>query len=276
MTDKTLAGKTACVTGSSRGIGRVVAEHLASLGARVAIHGTTPTSTRQLGEGESLAAEADKIALAHDVDVLAVHGDLTDPQAVARVVGEIRAAYGQIDILVTVAGGDIGHRGVGAPQAGKPEHNDALGISFEDFRVVLDRNFTTCFLCCREVVPEMIARKAGRIVTFGSMSALKGIPGAVIYSAAKAAVHQYTRCLAVQLRPHNVTANCVAPGDILTARWKASRPYDASMTVTDGTLERYGQPTEIAQVVGFLVSDAASYITGQVIRVDGGTQCWPA
>jgi len=277
MTDcKTLTGKTAWVTGSSRGIGRAVAEHLASLGARVAIHGTTPTSTRQLGEGESLAAEADSIARAHGVDVLPVHGDLTDPEAVQRIVGEIRAVYGQIDILVTVAGGDIGHKGVEAPQAGKPEHNDALGISLEDFRVVLDRNFATCFLCCREVAPEMMARKAGRIVTFGTMSALKGITQAVIYASAKAAVHQYTRCLAAQLRPYNVTANCVAPGDILTARWKASRSYDESMTVTGGTLERYGQPIEIAQVVGFLVSDAASYITGQVIRVDGGTQCWPA
>jgi len=276
MTEKTLSGKNAWVTGSSRGIGRVVAEHLASLGARVAIHGTTDASPRRLGEGESLAAEADKIAQAHGVQVLPVHGDLTDPETVARIVGQIRAAFDRIDILVTAAGGDIGHQGVEAPQAGKPEHNDALGIALEDYRVVLDRNLTTCFLCCREVAPEMMARKAGRIVTFGTMSALKGVSTAVIYSAAKAAVHQYTRCLAVQLRPYNVTVNSVAPGDILTARWKASRPFDASMTVTDGTLERYGQPIEIARVVGFLVSDAASYITGQVIRVDGGTQCWPA
>jgi len=274
--DKTLLSKTAWVTGSSRGIGRVVAEHLASLGARVAIHGTTPTSTRQLGEGESLAAEADKIARAQGVDVLPVHGDLTEPEAVARIVQEIHAAFERIDILVTVAGGDIGHRGVSAPQAGKPEHNDAIGISFEDYRVVLDRNLTTCFLCCREVAPEMMARKAGRIVTIGTMSALKGIPQSVIYSAAKAAVHQYTRCLAVQLRPYNVTANCIAPGDILTARWKASRALDPALAVTEGTLERYGQPIEIARLVGFVASDAASYLTGQVLRVDGGTQCWPA
>ncbi len=273
---KTLAGKTAWVTGSSRGIGRVVAEHLASLGARVALHGTTPTSTRQLGEGESLAAEAKKIARAQGVEVLPVHGDLTDPVVVTRIVGDIRAAFGQIDILVTAAGGDIGHRGVEAPQAGKPEHNDALGISYEDYRVVLDRNFTTCFLSCKEVAPEMMARRAGRIITFGSMSALKGIPQSVIYSAAKAAVQQYTRCLAVQMRPYNVTVNCIAPGDILTARWKASRPVDPALAATGGTLERYGQPIEIAQVVGFVASDAASYLTGQVLRVDGGTQCWPA
>lgn len=277
MTDgKTLAGRMAWVTGSSRGIGRVVAEHLASLGACVAIHGTTPASPRQLGEGGSLADEADKIARAHGVEVLPVHGDLTDPLAVTRIVSEIHAAFDRIDILVTVAGGDIGRRGVEAPNAGKPERNDAVGVSFEDYRVVLDRNLTTCFLCCKEVAPEMMARKAGRIITFGSMSALKGIPQSVVYSAAKAAVQQYTRCLAVQLRPYNITANCIAPGDILTARWKASRPVDPSLDLRDGTLERYGQPIEIARVVGFIASDAASYITGQVLRVDGGTQCWPA
>ena len=103
-----LENRVAWVTGSSRGIGRVVAEHLASLGARVAVHGTTPTSTRQLGEAESLDAVATEIAATHGTDVLAVHGDLTDVDTVARNVREIRDRFGRIDILVNNAGGDNG------------------------------------------------------------------------------------------------------------------------------------------------------------------------
>jgi 3-oxoacyl-[acyl-carrier protein] reductase len=195
---------------------------------------------------------------------------------VQRCSAQIREAFGQIDILVNCAGGDIGHRGVNAPLAGKPEHNDGIAISVEDIETVLNRNLMTCILCCREVAPEMIARKAGRIINIGSISGLKGIPQSVIYATAKAAVHHYSRCLAAQLRPHNVTVNVIAPGDIITARWKASRTWDEALMVEGGTLERYGQPLEVARAVGFLASDDASYISGQVLRVDGGVQCWPA
>src|SRR5438477_8120030 len=104
---ESLAGKVALVTGSSRGIGRVIAEHLAGLGARVAVHGTTPTSSRAFGEADSLAAVAGEIAARHGREVLAVHGDLTDSAAAGRIVDEVRAAYGQIDVLVNNAGGNI-------------------------------------------------------------------------------------------------------------------------------------------------------------------------
>ena len=160
--------------------------------------------------------------------------------------------------------------------AGKPLSNDAVFIALEDVRTVLDRNIITCILCCREVAPEMIARRAGWIVNIGSVGGLWGHDQGAIYSSAKAAVHEYTRCLAAQLRPDNVYANVIAPGLIMTPRIEASRPIDKAKKLTGGTLERYGWPIEIARAVEFLVTRDSSYVTGQVLRVDGGIQLWPA
>ena len=271
-----LAGKVAWVTGSSRGIGRVVAGHLAGLGARVAIHGTTPTSTRAFGEADSLQAVASEIAEGVPGEVFAVHGDLTDEATVQGLCRQIRARFGQIDILVNNAGGDIGSQGTMGANAGKPAANDAIGVSLADIRAVLDRNVMTCLLPCREVAPEMVQRNQGWIVNIGSIAGLYGHPGEVIYGMAKAAVHEYTRCLAAQLRPHNVHVNAIAPGEIVTPRFLASRVPDDSRRVEDGTLTRYGRPIEVARTVEFLVTGGSSYISGQVLRVDGGAQLWPA
>jgi len=270
-------GRVAWVTGSSRGIGRVVATHLAQLGASVAIHGTSPTSTRAYGEGNSLADVVREVeSEVPGARVMAVHGDLTDDAVVASVASEIQSQFGDIDILVNNAGGDIGAQGTMGENAGKPIANDGIDISVADIRSVMDRNLMTCILCCREVAAGMRARKRGWIVNIGSIAGLGGNASSVIYSTSKAAVHEYTRCLAAQLRRDNVYVNAIAPGEIITARFLASRETDERRKVEDGTLTRYGWPMEIARSVEFLASGDSSYITGQVIRVDGGAQLWPA
>lgn len=273
---KTLSEKVAWITGSSRGIGKTIAELFAAKGARVVIHGSRPDSAQVFGEGESLKDNAAEIERTHGTPCLAVTGDLTDYGVVQNIVSEIGESMGPIDILVNCAGGDIGSKGVKAELAGKPEGNDALAISELDIKTVMDRNFLTCVLCCKAVVPEMMRRKRGKVINIGSIAALTGIPGSTIYASAKAAVHEYSRCLAVQLRPYDIAVNVVAPGDTVTERFLASRETEEAKKVRSGTLDRYGWPQEIAAAVEFLASDASSFITGQVLRVDGGSQCWPA
>ena len=219
---------------------------------------------------------AKAIAAEQRVDVLPVHGDLSDESTVKTVAIQIRERFGPIDIVVNNAGGDIGSQRTLGAGGGKPAKNDAVFISVEDIKTVFSRNLMTCILVCREVAPEMMDRRCGSIINIGSTDGLFGVEQTAIYATAKAAVHEYTRCRALLLRPYNVRANAIAPGDFVTPRWAATRTPDPTLMVEGGTLIRYGRPIEIARVVEFLASEAGSFISGQVICVDGGLQCWPA
>lgn len=274
--EQKFAGKVALVTGSSRGLGRVVAAHLAERGAKVVVHGSSPYSARAFNEADSLAAVAEMITAQTGAETLPVHGDVSDEAAVERIVAEVRSHFGQIDLLVNSAGGDIGAGGTVGPGGGKPQPNDAVFIPMADVRAVIERNLMSCILMCRAVAPEMMTRRAGRIVNISSVAGSIGREEGAIYCVAKAGVTHYTRCLAAQLRPFNVAANVVAPGPIITPRFVATRPIDEKKMVEGGTLERYGWPREIANAVEFFLADATTFVTGQLMRVDGGIQLWPA
>jgi 3-oxoacyl-[acyl-carrier protein] reductase len=272
--EKPLAGRTAWVTGSSRGLGRVMATRLCSLGAAVAVHGTRFDSPKSFGEGASMEQVARDVAAEAGGVAVPVWGDVTDEAEVARMAGEVRGRLGRIDVLVTCAGGDIGASGTGVGRGGRPSPDDCIGIPLADVRAVLDRNLLSCILCCRAVAPEMMARKDGRIITIGSIAGTFGRDDGALYAVAKAAVHEYTRCLAVQLRPYNIPVNCVAPGGTVTNRFLVIHEIEQEKLVEEGTLVRYGRPREVADVVAFLAGDGGRFISGQVIRVDGGSQCW--
>src|SRR5206468_9050912 len=165
----------------------------------------------------------------------AVWGDVTDEGEVKRIARGIRETWGKIDVLVANAGGDIGAGGTGVGRGGRPSPDDAVGIPLADIRAVLDRNLLSCILCCREVAPEMMAQKSGRIITIGSIAGCFGRDDGVIYSVAKAGVHEYTRCLAAQLRPYNIPVNCIAPGGTVTNRFLVIHDIDQSKLVEEGT-----------------------------------------
>ena len=266
---RSLTGKVALVTGAGRGLGRAFAERLASLGADVAVHGMRENGPAEYGEGTTLTAVAEAVAAEYGVRTVRVLGDLTKGDDIERIIETTSRSLGPIDILVHNAGGDI------AAAGGKPDPNDAVGIREEDVRAVLDRNLLATILTCQAVARGMMERRSGRIVTIGSVAAFKGRTQGSIYAVAKAGMTHYTRCLADQLRPYDINVNCIAPGDTRTGRFMGTRAVDQARMVETGTLDRIATIDEVARVVEVFAGPLGAFVSGQVLRVDGGGQCWP-
>ena len=270
MAGRCLEGKCAIVTGAGRGLGRAFAEHLAALGANIVVHGMRENGPSEYGGTQTLTEVAAEIARRHEVKTLKILADLTKTEEIDGLIARALSAFGKIDILVHNAGGDI------AAAGGKPDPNDVVHIKQEDVRAVIDRNLLSTIFVCQRVAQEMMKERAGRIVTIGSVAAFKGRTNASIYATAKAGAMHFTRCLADQMRPYNVTVNTIAPGDTRTERFLATRAVDPARLVEEGTLDRIATVDEVARVVEFFAGPMGAFVSGQVVRVDGGGQAWPA
>lgn len=259
MNDQVLSGRVALITGSSRGLGRHYALYLARHGADVAIHDVNAKAAARFGEAESgddVAAEIRSLGRRSGFFA----ADLTDAEQTERLMREVVDAFGQIDILINNAGGDMG------AYTPRPEPNDALDIDPEDIKSVVDRNVLTTMYACKYAGQHMRERRAGKIVNVGSVAGHAPARNGLIYAAAKAANSHYTRCLAEQLRPYDVNVNCIAPASTYTGRFMATR--DVPDQSERSRLQSIAQPDEMASIVLFLVSPASDHLTGDTIV------CW--
>lgn len=242
-----LEGKTAVVTGGSRGIGRACVLDLCAAGAKVAfVYQRNQEAAQQLvDELKSSEREA-----------LAIQADVRDAARSQELIEELEQDWGQIDVLVNSAG--VIRDGLFATMDG------------DQWADVIDTNLTGTFNFCRAVTRPMMSRRSGSIINLSSVAAEFGARGQVNYAASKGGIEGLTRCLAKELSARKIRVNSVAPGMIDTEMSEAVRNLIGDKIKQVIPMRRVGQPEEIARVVTFLASDDASYLTGQVIRVDGG------
>jgi NAD(P)-dependent dehydrogenase (short-subunit alcohol dehydrogenase family) len=249
-----LTGKVAIVTGSSRGIGRAIAERLAEHGAKVVISSRKPQPCEEV---------RDEINRKHgEGTAISVPANISSKQDLKNLVDETNRQFGKVDIVVCNA-------------ASNPYYGPFAGIEDDQFRKILENNVIANHWLISFVAPQMIERKEGSIIIVSSIGGLRGSPIIGAYCVSKAADMQLARNLAVEYGPHNVRVNCIAPGLIKTdfARALWEDPEGLKQRTASTPLRRIGEPDEIAGAAVFLASQAGAFMTGQSLVIDGGVTC---
>lgn len=241
------ADKVAIVTGASRGIGRAIAIDLARRGAKVAF-----TYLKSDAEAKSLLEDVHSAGS----EALSFKGDVRDFALAREFVEQVREYFGGLDILVN--------------NAGIIKDKAFMLMEPSDWQEVVDTNLTGYFNMARSVIVTFLKQKSGAIVNISSVSGISGIARQVNYSASKAGIIGMTKALAKEVAPYNIRVNCVAPG-FITSDMTATLKEDVKARCIDSIpMSRFGAPEEVAKVVFFLLGEHSCYITGQVIKVDGG------
>lgn len=242
-----LAGKTAVVTGGSRGIGRAICIELAKQGANVVVN---------YSGSEAKAAEVVKEIEALGPKAIAVQANVADSTSVDSLMKQAMETFGSIDILVN--------------NAGITRDNLLMRMKEQEWDDVMDTNLKGVFLCTKAVTRQMMKQRAGRIINISSIVGVAGNPGQANYVAAKAGVIGLTKTTAQELASRNILVNAIAPGFITTEMTDALPEEIKETMLKQIPLAKLGQPEDIAKAVIFLASDSANYITGQTLHIDGG------
>ena len=245
-----LSGKVSVVTGANRGIGRALVTALAEAGSDVVL------LVRDTGGAAEVIKELDALG----VTAIAVTADVTEPDQVRRAAGEVLDRLGQVDVLVNNAGACI--------------HRPSLGVTAEEWRFVMDVNVNGVWNCAQEFGRQMVAQQWGdhqHRLDLGQDRQPTAVAAA--YNASKAAVHQLTRSLAAEWAPHGVRVDALAPGYIKTEMAPVDNPEFKRYWIDDAPMRRYAMPSELGPCVVFLASDASSFMTGEVVVMDGDTRC---
>lgn len=239
--------RVALVTGGSRGIGRAIALHLAGDGHRVAVNYSSNPDAAQSVVQEIVARGGEAVA---------VGADVSDEEAVGRLIREVGDALGPVDVLVN--------------NAGVTRDGLLARMSSDDWDRVIEVNLRSAFLCSKAVMRGMLKNRWGRIISIGSVSGLAGNPGQANYAASKAAVIGFTKSIAKEVGGRGITVNVVAPGFIETDMTAELGEAALEAAISATAVGRLGRPEDVAAAVAYLAGENAGFVTGQVIVVDGG------
>ncbi|KAK9725682.1 hypothetical protein RND81_05G162300 [Saponaria officinalis] len=248
-----LQDRVAIVTGASRGIGKAIALHLASLGAKIVVNYSSNSS-----QADDVITQINSSG--HEMRAIAIKADVSDPAQVEALFDSSEEAFNsKVTILVATAG------------VLDPKYPSIAETTVEDFDKAFNVNTKGTFLCCRQAAQRLKQGGGGRIITFSTSLAAAFRPGYGAYTASKAAIEAMTKILAKELKGTKITANCIAPGPIATELFFAGASEEHVQALINASpMNRLGEPKDVAPVVGFLVGDAGEWVNGQILRVNGG------